>query len=1086
MARNEIRSKALTEVQVDGRNADQVLSELKAKADSYTRAMVEAQKANDKIAYDKASKSAKEYNQAIRSVERSTKDVNAVLKNLSGATMKELQGAQRKITSELNGMTRGTAEYIAKSKQLQLVTGEIRRVRTEMNGAAGASQGFFGKMANGFNKYFGLITGAVAALTGVGLGLRKLSNDAMEFESKVANLSAITGLAGQDLDWLKNKAKELSISVTEDGVRITKSADEIVDAFTLMGSAKPELLANKEALAMVTTEALKLAEAAQMQTSVAVESLANVMNQFGAKADQASKFVNVLAAGSKAGAAMVDQIAEAIIRFGPAAASANVSVEESVALIETLAEKGVKGERAGTALRTALLKLQTGADEFNPKVVGLSKALENLSNANLSAADLVKIFGQEAYTAGAILVDNVDRLEHFTQAVTGTNVAVEQAIINTDTQKAKLAQHRNELKLNAMELGQKLAPAMSSITFTMSKFIRFLSIAIPWLQDHWRIIVTLTTAITAYVIVLKAKEIWTKAVAAATWLAQKATMAFNTTLKANYLAIFIGLLTAAATYFGIFKSKASDAAKSVNELTEAQKAYNDLMTKNKSIEERMAIIHTLKKRQLDDLKNDIQSQIQLEEDFTSKLLTELKKRLNNDQYLQGLKSQLDSQTLDYLKAGIQNRIKIREQELQADLQKEYQSQKQRLLNLNTFLSNVVTAYSKIKESIEDGIEPDFDSIVKNLDDFLKQARLKILKDYLDGIIGKEEYNSQLQVLELSHLESMRAINAQYGKETIDLDEKIVLAKIKLMESLAEANRKIFDQILKDNHVNSEKLIDDSIKQTDEFLENEFKKYEEQDKRLAKLQEDALERKKQEAEQYKSITDTLGASLGELLGQMVVDAEMSAEQVAKTLMLIAIDALHGVVRMAVAEIWARSLASASSVATFGAAGVAKATAMSALVEGAFAALKATISSIGQRATGKYDVIGAEDGRTYRNVPYGGTPKTGIVSTPTIYGERGDELVVDNRTLRNLRMNFPTVLPAIRAAMVPQRAAGNVGEYMAKQPTNQSTSQSMDPDFKAIFKDLHKLLKNGIVAKVGYTHLKEQLEKGERIETAASKG
>ena len=120
-----------------------------------------------------------------------------------------------------------------------------------------------------------------------------------EFGKSVASLSALTGLVGKELQWLSKQAKEVSKSGTDAGIAITSSAKDIVDAYTLMGSSKPELLKNKEALDQVTQSALILAEAAGMEATEAVESLANTMNQFGAPASEASRYINVLAAGSK-------------------------------------------------------------------------------------------------------------------------------------------------------------------------------------------------------------------------------------------------------------------------------------------------------------------------------------------------------------------------------------------------------------------------------------------------------------------------------------------------------------------------------------------------------------------------------------------------------------------------------------------------------------------------------------------------------------------------------------------------------------------------------------------------------------------
>jgi len=78
---------------------------------------------------------------------------------------------------------------------------------------------------------------------------------------------------------------------------------------------------------------------------------------------------------------------------------------------------------------------------------------------------------------------------------------------------------------------------------------------------------------------------------------------------------------------------------------------------------------------------------------------------------------------------------------------------------------------------------------------------------------------------------------------------------------------------------------------------------------------------------------------------------------------------------------------------------------------------------QAKEGRYDVIGAEDGKAYNNVPYVGPAKTGIIHTPTLVAEAGSELIVDNHTLSNIRMNAPWVLEEIQKARTPQRASGN---------------------------------------------------------------
>src|SRR6056297_883368 len=250
-----------------------------------------------------------------------------------------------------------------------------------LKGAKKSTQSF----GNSVKKLGGMIAGVFAfrqVLRGVGNVIKKNA----EFGQSLADLSAITGATGKDLKFYEQQALDI-------GKSTTLSAGQAVKAFELMGSARPELLKNQEALAAVTKEAVVLAEAAGIELPVATQSLAKAMNQFNVPANEAGRVINVLAAGSKAGAEAIPGITDAIKVMGTAANMAGISLEQSVGAIETLAEKGISGAESGTQLRKVILKLQSGADKFNPKVVGLQKALENLGKENLSAADLTQMFG---------------------------------------------------------------------------------------------------------------------------------------------------------------------------------------------------------------------------------------------------------------------------------------------------------------------------------------------------------------------------------------------------------------------------------------------------------------------------------------------------------------------------------------------------------------------------------------------------------------------------------------------------------------------------------------------------------------------
>ena len=413
----------------------------------------------------------------------------------------------KRLQRDIKEMTRGSEEYNRTMAKIQHLQGILKQHRQEIKGITTETKKAtvsIGSMVDWFNRFGGVILSVIGFLTGVTLALRTIRDERNKLEESQAGLKALTGLDDDNIAWLTEQAKTLSTTMTKEGLRVRQSAAEILDAFMLVGSAKPELLGDKEALKAVTEEAMRLQAAAKDITlNEAVDSLTLSLNQYGEAANQAGRFSNVLAAGSQAGSANIASQAKAIRNAGTAAASANVPIEQTVALIETLAYRGIKDEVAGTGLKRFFLKLQTGADETNPKIVGLDKALENLKNKNMDAGTIKNMFGEEGFNAASVILQNTEMVKDFTAAVTGTNVAYEQAAINSDTAQAKLEQARNKMKLAAIDLGEKLNPALAVSTNMLSYVIKILPGLIDWIQKWGGTVVTLLVPLATYYATLR-------------------------------------------------------------------------------------------------------------------------------------------------------------------------------------------------------------------------------------------------------------------------------------------------------------------------------------------------------------------------------------------------------------------------------------------------------------------------------------------------------------------------------------------------------------------------------------------------------
>lgn len=373
--------------------------------------------------------------------------VEIVLKGQqANATLKDIERSASALRAQLKRLPADSQEFADKSKELQKVNTRLASIRNDLKGTSESFKqtgNAFSNLTTRMLERFSVFTVVIGTLRELWSELKHGVQLQREFEKSIQNLSAITGAEGKDLEFYKDKALEMSMTV-EGG------AKAVVEAYKLIGSAKPELLANKEALTEVTQAAILLAHASGMELPEAATKLTDAMNQFGAPASQAAKYVDALAAAAKYGAAEVPDITDALLKFGTSAKSFNVDIYESAAAIELLAEKGIKGADAGTALRNILTKL-SAADVLHPealnrlekagvdikilmdKTIPLADRLKELSKITGDASAIFKVFGEENKNAGEIIISNLPRLAQLTGQIKETGVASDQAAKNMNT-----------------------------------------------------------------------------------------------------------------------------------------------------------------------------------------------------------------------------------------------------------------------------------------------------------------------------------------------------------------------------------------------------------------------------------------------------------------------------------------------------------------------------------------------------------------------------------------------------------------------------------------------------------------------------
>ncbi len=325
------------------------------------------------------------------------------------------------------------------------------------------------KSANKASKAFLKLALAIASISGVSRALQVYT----KFDDRLKELSAITGATGKDLKFLERSAFEL-------GKEMAQSGADTLEAFKLVASAKPELLANLPALKAVTKEVLLLSKASGVDLATASAFTAQSLNIFGQGAEQAARFVNVLAAGSKFGSSEVAETGAALLIAGPAANAAGLSFEQLNAAIQTTALGGIKAERAGTALNSIFIKLQKAGfdlrkqslEEVFTKIGG---ALDSQKNAATRTQMAIQLFGEEHIKVAEALIANKSALSAFESQLTGTNVATEQANIRLNTLSSRWKKIGVMIEQKVIVVLNQLAPMFDGILSSFEKMLSGIS-----------------------------------------------------------------------------------------------------------------------------------------------------------------------------------------------------------------------------------------------------------------------------------------------------------------------------------------------------------------------------------------------------------------------------------------------------------------------------------------------------------------------------------------------------------------------------------------------------------------------------------
>lgn len=191
---------------------------------------------------------------------------------------------------------------------------------------------------------------ATAAFAAVKVGdfVKDAVSTYSDFNQAMANTSAIAGANEEQMKKLENAALEM-------GKKTTKTATEASEALGYMALAGWDVDTSIASLEPV----LRLSEATQMDLATCSDLVTDSMSALGLTADQLTDYLNVTCQANNKSNTTAQALMEAMIGCGGAAKSAGMDYKQTAAALGILANNGVKGAEAGTALNSMLVRMTT-------------------------------------------------------------------------------------------------------------------------------------------------------------------------------------------------------------------------------------------------------------------------------------------------------------------------------------------------------------------------------------------------------------------------------------------------------------------------------------------------------------------------------------------------------------------------------------------------------------------------------------------------------------------------------------------------------------------------------------------------------
>ena len=319
------------------------------------------------------------------------------------------------------------------------------------------------------------MTNGIQGLVGAGGGLAYVTNEAIKFESAMAQVKKVTDATPEQINALSGSLKEMA-------GQLGMMPDELAQ----IAAAGGQMGLTFDKLPQFTQMTAQMANAFGISADAAGEMSSKISNVYGLQINEMAELGDAINALGNTTAAKEKEIGEVLMRMGGNAKQFGLLKEEAAALAATFVSLGKSPEEAGTAINALLSKLQSakiGTNDFKDGLNALGLSAEEMA-ANIAANPqralddflqrldkldkqarseiLGQMFGAEYSDDLALLTGS---LKTYTEAVaTATDhtknfgAMQREADAALNTTEGKMNQAKAEIASAAIELGNTLLP----------------------------------------------------------------------------------------------------------------------------------------------------------------------------------------------------------------------------------------------------------------------------------------------------------------------------------------------------------------------------------------------------------------------------------------------------------------------------------------------------------------------------------------------------------------------------------------------------------------------------------------------------